>query len=255
VLSLYGEWAEPETRLLTALVNPGDTVLDVGAHIGTETIPLARKVGPSGGVVAFEPQRRLYEMLSANVALNGLANVMCMNAAVGAEDGFIDVPPQNYAHHGNFGGVSLIGEQTRPVGGNHSVPIRTIDSVTETFENCALIKIDVEGMEGSVMRGSVALIDRTRPYIYSEAASPPVFNEIREFTIEHRYKMYWHCFPGYNVLNFNGNLENHIGTAGDANVLLIPEERTVVFDGPPAERFDDVYVLFKGVLGGAPPEA
>src|ERR1700677_1034008 len=33
VLSLYGEWAEPETRLLTALVNPGDTVLDVGAHI------------------------------------------------------------------------------------------------------------------------------------------------------------------------------------------------------------------------------
>src|ERR1700688_3042448 len=72
VLALYGEWAEPETRLLTALVNPGDNVLDIGAHVGTQTIPLARKIGPSGLVVAFEPQRVLHQLLSANVSLNAL---------------------------------------------------------------------------------------------------------------------------------------------------------------------------------------
>ncbi len=252
VLSLYGEWAEPETRLLTALVNAGDVVFDIGAHVGTQTVPLARKVGPSGLVVAFEPQRRLHQILSANIALNGLSNVICLNAAAGASEGYVDMPEQNYAQGGNFGAVSLIGTEIRPTAELLSVPVRRIDDFTNGFERCALIKIDVEGMEEPVLRGASSLINRTRPFIYSEAASPHNFNLLKQVAVEHGYRMHWHCFAGYNVLNFFGNLENRTGTGGDANVLLIPEERSVIFDGPIAERFEDIYVLYKGVIGGGP---
>ena len=68
-LFIYGEWAEPEVELLSRLVRPGDVVVDVGAHIGTETVPLAKRVGSSGHVIAFEPQKHLFHLLRANVAL------------------------------------------------------------------------------------------------------------------------------------------------------------------------------------------
>ena len=54
----------------------GDTVFDIGGHIGTITVPLAKKVGASGHVYTFEVQRRLYEEIITNVHLNRLWNVV-----------------------------------------------------------------------------------------------------------------------------------------------------------------------------------
>src|ERR1700759_4504087 len=71
-LDLYGEWCDFEIQLLSRFINPGDTVVDVGANIGTHTVAFANLVGAGGVVPAFEPQRRLFQMLSGNVALNAL---------------------------------------------------------------------------------------------------------------------------------------------------------------------------------------
>jgi FkbM family methyltransferase len=48
------------------------TVLEVGANIGVFTVPLARFVHPGGRVIAFEPQRIMYQMLCGNLALNAV---------------------------------------------------------------------------------------------------------------------------------------------------------------------------------------
>ena len=61
---LYKRWSDrAERRLLSQLITPGMTVLDIGANIGIYTEFLAKLVGPSGHVVAFEPEQRNVERL------------------------------------------------------------------------------------------------------------------------------------------------------------------------------------------------
>ena len=91
-LDLYGEWCEAEIDLLAQVLKPGDVVLDVGANIGSQTVPFAKFVGDSGRVVAFEPQRLVFQNLCANLALNALRNVVTYDAGVGKDAGWMHLP-------------------------------------------------------------------------------------------------------------------------------------------------------------------
>jgi hypothetical protein len=104
-----GEYSWEEVRMLCALASrsPGAVVVDAGAHIGTLTVPLASYIASSGGVVhSFEPQRLQFQMLCANLALNGIGNVYAQQAALGACDGTIGVPVR--PEQKNTGGMSLV---------------------------------------------------------------------------------------------------------------------------------------------------
>src|SRR5690606_28828206 len=74
-LATYGEFSEAEIGLFRQILRPGGVVVEAGANIGAHTVPLARMVGESGAVVAFEPQRLQFQLLCANLALNGMINV------------------------------------------------------------------------------------------------------------------------------------------------------------------------------------
>ena len=63
-------------RLLDRWVSPGSTVIDVGANIGYNTIRAARRAGPRGRVVAFEPTPDNLAVLRHNIAASGLTNVV-----------------------------------------------------------------------------------------------------------------------------------------------------------------------------------
>ena len=120
-----GEWAAPEIALAAQIVRPGDTVLDVGAHIGSFTLSLARLVGKRGRVHSWEPQHALFDLLSASIALNGFAQVTAHNAAVGSRSASalpskeslrVGIPAPrserwytcpNYAVDGNFGALGI----------------------------------------------------------------------------------------------------------------------------------------------------
>src|SRR5882724_6319724 len=106
-LDLYGEWAEAELELLGLFIKPGDSVVDVGANLGTHTVFFAHKAGARGAVFAFEPQRVVFQLLCANLALNGLTNVHAYHAAVSRQKGTTSVPDVAYDDAGNFGGVAL----------------------------------------------------------------------------------------------------------------------------------------------------
>jgi predicted O-methyltransferase YrrM len=79
-----GEWETMQTILLQSLLQHGDVAVDVGSHIGTHTVALARAVGPRGLVHAFEVTSPLHDVLRANIALTGLSNVLTYTAAVGS---------------------------------------------------------------------------------------------------------------------------------------------------------------------------
>jgi FkbM family methyltransferase len=145
---------EPEVwNCLMAEVQPGDVVADVGAFIGLYTIALARRVGSSGKVVAFEPDPVNFAALKAHVELNNVSDrVELIQAAVGAQDGF--VPFQ-------IGRASE--SHISHVPGNDTQMVRCVRLDT-IFSDSKLdiIKIDVEGYEKEVLKGAVNLIQDNR---------------------------------------------------------------------------------------------
>ena len=79
---LYGEYSELEVAILRAFLRPGDTALDIGANIGDLTLPMARIVGETGRVYAVESHVDNYNVLCANMALNGVEHVRALNCFV-----------------------------------------------------------------------------------------------------------------------------------------------------------------------------
>jgi FkbM family methyltransferase len=195
-MDTYGEWAEGELNLFLKIVRTGDIVLDVGANIGAFTVPLAKRVGMSGRVYAFEPQRIINQRLNANVALNNLPNVFVYHAAVGSYTGTINVPCVDYSVHANFASVSLA-DPTQYIGmPAEEVPLLTLDTLKfarlDGSAACpSFIKVDVELMEDQVLLGAQALLLRCRPVLYLEnpclKLSPPLISLLYSLS----YTPYW----------------------------------------------------------------
>ena len=156
-LESTGSWDPGGTAYIGRRAKPGMTVLDVGAHVGYHTCHAAQLVGPTGLVLAFEPEPRNYELLLANVWRNGLTNVVCFPWAVTDATGFA----QLYLHGTNTGDHRLVDD-----GDRQSVTVRTVrlDDVLAVRPPLDLVKIDVQGGERRAVAGMTGLL----------AASPSV---------------------------------------------------------------------------------
>ena len=214
-LELYGEMGEREVGVLCGLVAPGDVALEIGSNVGTNVVPLARRVGPQGTVIAFEPQRQVHQMLCANVALNGFGNVIALWGAAGAEAGWIRVPSINYEAKGNFGGVSLSAEAW-----GERVPMMTVDGLE--MKACRLMKVDVEGMEIEVLKGAAQTIARLRPRLYVENDRREKSAALISHIVALGYRCYWHLPPLFNRDNFRQHAENVFGNIVSVNMLCLP---------------------------------
>ena len=217
----YGEYNEPEMAALRQLCAPGDHVFDIGANIGAHTMPLAQHVGPSGVVYAIEPQRIVYQMMCANVALSALTNVYTFWAAAGAQPGVTNVPALNYAQRGNFGGIS-VGSAS-----GERVPVMTVDALRPP--KCRLLKIDVEGFELEVLKGAAETIRRFQPRIYLEndrkEKSPALIKHLQD----QGYRCYWHLPPLFRPDNFFNNPKDIWGNIVSVNMLCLgPNDPTPV---------------------------
>ena len=144
---------EPATAaVISALVQPGDRVVDIGAHIGLMTIPMARAVGPEGHVFAFEPNPRTAESLRRTVVANGLTercsvHVLALSDQPGEADYYI-------------GTNSMMGSltPTRRDQPRRKVAVRTLDAMIPHGERLSLVKIDAEGAEIAVLSGMSRLV-------------------------------------------------------------------------------------------------
>ena len=221
---LYGEFSEVEARIFAQLVPEGGVALDIGANIGAHTVPLARMVGGTGMVVAFEPQRVLHQMLCANLALNSIPNVWTFWAGAGREGGTMRVPPLDYHSTNNFGGISLNGGTQGEV-----VQILPLDALT--LPGCHFIKIDVEGMEREVIAGAQRLIAKWRPLLYVENDRQDRSAALIAALLALDYRLYWHLSTLFNAGNFFGSTENVFGRIVSVNMLCIPKERTLPVQG------------------------
>lgn len=213
-LDVYGEFSEGEVELFRQVMHAGNVVIEVGANIGAHTLFIAQQVGRSGVVIAFEPQRILFQTMCANLALNSVSNVYTLQQAVGARSGSVVIPPLDYTKENNFGGLALGGYES-----GEGVPLATIDGFN--FPACSFLKIDVEGMELDVLQGADRLIRQHRPVIYVENDREEKSAALIRHLDSLGYKLYWHRPPYFNPNNFLGNPQNVFGNIISQNMVCI----------------------------------
>ena len=102
-----GIWAPKDVDLFRSILRPGMVALDVGANIGHHTVLYSKLVGPTGRVVAYEPQTVIFRLLSANAVINGCDNVDIVQACVGEAEGELNLFPVNYSAVDNFGALGV----------------------------------------------------------------------------------------------------------------------------------------------------
>lgn len=225
-LKEYGEWAQLEIDFLLDLIASGDTVLDIGAFLGTHTLAFARHVGTSGKIYAFEPHPVFFNVLKKNVEQNTFNNVMLFNAAVSNRVVLTDTMDEIDVNDiCNFGESSLssIKAKLTPAAKRHKINVTTIDQ--QAISGCTLIKIDVEGMESNVLRGGRHTLRASRPIVFAECNSLEHGWQALAFMKEEGYCAYLLNEEAYNPQNFRQNQQNIFGHAREAGLVFFPSER------------------------------
>ncbi|MEM9167110.1 MAG: FkbM family methyltransferase [Planctomycetota bacterium] len=154
-----------EVGFVRASLQPGMTAIDLGAHKGAYTYWLARGVGPSGRVVAVEPQQSLAERLKAVMGTKAQVDVRWAAISTGTGTGTLSLRPDGSSH-----GASIAGFPDGQVGRTVEVPTISLDDLAEAYslERVDFIKCDIEGHEGAVFAAGMGFIRRFGPTIMTE---------------------------------------------------------------------------------------
>lgn len=151
----FGLFEPRETRLLAELLSPGDTFIDVGAHIGWFTTLASRLVGVAGHVIACEPYPSNATILKENLTRNDCINVRVVEDALGAHQGTISLAKAG----GDTGGVTALDWAWD---GRVEVPMNTLDEISNGLDPITMIKVDVEGWEAQILRGGTKTLAQTK---------------------------------------------------------------------------------------------
>ncbi len=224
-IELYGEFSELELVLFNQICKQNAVVIEVGANIGTHTMALAKLVGANGRIYAFEPQRIIFQTLCANMALNSITNVEAFQVAVSNEEGSLLIPEFNYDKENNFGGIELDKFQH-----GRKVPKVKLDDFLE-LERLDFMKIDVEGMEQSVIEGAALMIERFKPILYVENDRVEKSENLIDSIKNLGYNIYMHNPRLFNPDNFAKNSENIFGNIVSKNILCIHQDSPIKVDG------------------------
>jgi FkbM family methyltransferase len=160
--------AEPHLqKAIKDYVAIGDTVYDIGANIGYVSLALAKRVGLTGSVIAFEPVPRNIDMFRKSIEVNRLKNICLLDVAASTRSGEAVIRIAE-----NFATASLVWH--RNVRSAQEFVIRTVvvDELVETGKigKPRFVKIDVEGAEAEVLEGMRRTIAAARPVLFVECS-------------------------------------------------------------------------------------
>jgi FkbM family methyltransferase len=161
-LVAHGTYDAPFTAFIQRHIKPGDTVIDVGAHVGLFTLLLAYQVWESGLVMAYEASPQMIELLRDNVTMNWLSDrvEIVPKAAAAASGSLPFLEPNRYTMTGSLRPVEhlLATEDRIDTLDRVEVEAEPLDVHLGRFERIDLIKVDVEGAEDQVFAGMEQLL-------------------------------------------------------------------------------------------------
>jgi FkbM family methyltransferase len=159
------------TRVVGRALRQGMGMIDIGANIGVFALAAAARVGPSGYVLAVEPNPANARLIEASRQVNGFDHLIVCQAAAGREIGILGL------HSSDSNGT------TSPVGRAallqdvQTVPALPVDSLVSARQRIDVVKIDVEGAEYLALQGCETILRRWQPFLVSEF-SPALLESI-----------------------------------------------------------------------------
>ncbi len=179
----FARWLHPGERpkaitqesvdALRVFLRDGDVAIDIGAHTGDSTVPMALAVGPRGSIFALEPNPYVFKVLAVNAALNpSKTHIVPLMFAAMPEDGEFEFEYSDSGycnggfHHGIGRWTHGHFSKLRVAGRNLARYLRT--HAADEVPRIRFIKIDTEGFDRAVVQSLADLIAEVRPAIKTE---------------------------------------------------------------------------------------
>jgi FkbM family methyltransferase len=168
----FGYYNRDLLMLMSRLLRPGMTFIDGGANIGEVTLFAAKRVGPTGRVISFEPLPRLAELCRANVKMNNFKFVSVEDLGLSDRPDrlplYVAAAPDSDGSY-NDGQGSLYRSDIRGVP-TQTITVTTIDEYLtgSSIDRVDGIKLDIEGAELPALRGASRILDQCRPWLLIE---------------------------------------------------------------------------------------
>ena len=214
--------AEAEA-VVTNFCPPGGIAIDLGANFGEWSLQMARAVGRTGHVYAFEPSPNIAEALRKTLSINGQTQTTVIEAAAGAHTGNASFTV-NADHSGKSGILTgANGSPSRDI----TVKMHSLDDFVRQHKLARLdfIKIDVEGHETDVLEGAETVLETFTPAVVLEAGVDPDHDrgKVKDILERHKYTMAGAILP-HGIIETTWDDYLHTSglfASGFVNILLI----------------------------------
>jgi FkbM family methyltransferase len=164
-----GEYERESSKIISEIIQPGWTCVDVGANVGIIARRIAKIVGPTGRVIAFEASSDNARIFSRANELAGLASrIIVENMAIsdGTHSELLLYPGRGSAsEEWNIVGQDLDGNKQEAA---YRIPATSLDRYFPSGTAVHFIKIDIEGAEALALRGMTRILQTSRPILFIE---------------------------------------------------------------------------------------
>jgi FkbM family methyltransferase len=223
VLIATGDWFEKELEFWRHQIQPGMTVIDVGANAGVYTFSAAKQVGVQGLVLAIEPFSGCIHCLEATCRINQMNWVKIFAGAASDLEGKARLSLHQSSELNEITPEDKISEESGEK--FEEISKFTLDSLIEkeNLTRVDFLKIDVEGHELSVLAGSEKIISEFSPVILYEniGGSRSNHTPVADCLLERGYRLF--CYQPYTdnliPLNSKEDLQGHL------NIIAVPIEK------------------------------
>lgn len=181
-----GRYEQDAQEYFQKQMKPGCIVYDVGANLGFYSLLAARR---GAQVFAFEPDVQIAESLERHARMNSLAaRIEVTRAAVYSTSGSVALDPASCQRgHGN----AHVGVALDPSRATISVPCITLDDFAREHVAPNVVKIDVEGAESEVLKGSEKVFAESRPHLVCEVHDPTNVSFVEAWLKDRNYDIRW----------------------------------------------------------------
>lgn len=195
VLSEQKDWFEDEIKFLRRLIRPGQRVIDIGANCGVYALTMARLVGPTGRVWAFEPASATANLLASGISANNFTNLELVRSALSSAPGTAQLSIGEHSE------LNELVRGTHPKGTTETISCVTLDDsmVKHGWKDIDFVKIDAEGEETNILRAGTRFLAAESPLIQYEVKAATWNLELVDRFLELGYQSY-RLVPGIDLL-------------------------------------------------------